>query len=376
MGSSYLVLGAGLVGAATAWELARRGLEVTVVERAVPAHHGGSSHGSARILRYGYPDPFYVRLVQEARTGWDELESRSGRRLLTLTGALDFGDLRGPEQLARVFDEAGVEHTLLTADEASARWPQIRFDSAVLWHPAAGVIDAESAVTTMVELAVRDGAQLLTNWTVTDVLPTTRGYRVVADDGRWLEAERVVVAAGGWLPQLLPRLPLPEGFVAAFPALQVRQEQPFHFPYRPGFEPAAGASWPCFIHQSPAMLTYGLPGGRDAGFRGHKVAEYNGGKVIGSAADQDGVIDEAALDRLVALVERSYPGLLPEPYAGTTCIFTNTPDEDFVIDGVDGITVVSPCSGHGAKFAPAVGRLAADVATGVAPARSRFSVHR
>jgi sarcosine oxidase len=228
----------------------------------------------------------------------------------------------------------------------------------------------------MVELAVQEGARLLTDWTAVDVEPTAHGYRVVAEGGQSVEAERIVVAAGGWLPQLLRRLPLPAGFLAAFPPLQVRQEQAFHFPYRAGFEPAAGERWPCFIHKSTAMLTYGLPGGRDAGFRGQKVAEYNGGKVIGSAAEQDGVFDEAALARLVALVERSYPGLVPEPYAATTCIFTNTPDEDFVIDGADGVTVVSPCSGHGAKFAPAVGRLAADVATRAASAPSRFSVNR
>jgi sarcosine oxidase len=370
---SYIVVGAGLAGSATAWQLARRGCEVTLLERSTPANHRGSSHGSARIIRYGYPDPFYVRLVRDAHLGWDELEQLSGRRLVTPTGAVDFGDLRDPTQLAAALDEVGVENSLLTPDEASARWPQLRFDSPVMWHPAAGVVDVETAVATMVELAEQHGARVLTDWTVAEIVPWGHGYRVVADDGREVEAERVVVAAGAWLPQLLQGLPLPSRFLAAFPRLEVRQEQVFHFPYRQGFEPAEGAPWPSFIHKVTGMMTYGLTGGRDADFRGHKVAEYNGGKVIGSAAEQDGLIDEAARDRLVAHVERHYPGLLPEPYAAATCLFTNTPTEDFVIDGVDGITVVSPCSGHGAKFAPTLGRLAADVASG-APALSRFSV--
>jgi sarcosine oxidase len=375
--SAFVVVGAGLAGAATAWELARRGLEVSVVERAEPAHRGGSSHGSARIFRYAYPDLFYVRLVQDARTGWSDLEALSGRELITPTGALDLGDLRDPEGLALVFEQAGVEHELLSATEAEQRWPQVRTSSRVLWHPGAGVIDADGAVETMLALAVAAGAQLLTQWTMSAVQRSATGFRLSADDGRSLEAGHVVVAAGGWLPEVLPLLPVTSGFLSRFPALQVRQEQAFHFPYRPAFQPRTGdAPWPSIIHKSGQIQTYALQGGRDAGFRGQKVAEYNTGKVITSAAEQDRVIDEDKLARLVAHVERNYPGLAPEPYAGTTCIFTNTPDEDFVIDGTDGITVVSPCSGHGAKFAPVIGALAADVATGTSPALPRFSVSR
>jgi sarcosine oxidase len=226
---------------------------------------------------------------------------------------------------------------------------------------------------TMLRLAGDDGAQVLNDWTVTAVSRTSKGFRVESADGRSVEAEQVVVAAGGWLPQLLGNLSLPSSFLAGFPSLQVRQEQAFHFPYRAGFDVDP---WPSLIYKGDDLQTYALIGGRDAGFTGQKVAEYNGGKVIASASDQDGVIDERGLERLVAHVERTMPGLVPEPYAATTCIFTNTPTEDFVIDGMDGLTVVSPCSGHGAKFAPLLGKLAADVATGASPALPRFSVTR
>ncbi|BEP13772.1 N-methyl-L-tryptophan oxidase [Acidothermaceae bacterium B102] len=371
--SSYVVVGAGLAGSATAWQLAQRGHEVTVLERATPAHGGGSSHGSARIFRYAYPDVFYTRLVQQARDGWDELERLGGEPLITPTGAVDFGSQREAALLARVLDEAGVDNELLSAEETTHRWPQIVVDSAAVWHPAAGVIDVESAVMTMLRLGGADGAQVLTDWTATTVSRTSKGFRVEGSDGRSVEAEHVVVAAGGWLPQLLGNLSLPSSFLDGFPSLQVRQEQAFHFPYRAGFDVEP---WPSLIYKGDDIQTYALIGGRDAGFAGQKVAEYNGGKVIGSAAEQDGVIDERGLERLVAHVERAMPGLLPEPYAATTCIFTNTPNEDFVIDGVDGVTVVSPCSGHGAKFAPLLGQLAADVATGSSPALLRFAVPR
>ena len=371
--SSYVVVGAGLAGSATAGELARRGHEVTVLERVTPAHGGGSSHGSARIFRYAYPDVFYTHLVQQARTRWDELERLGGQPLITPTGAVDFGDQREAELLARVLDEAGVDNELLGAAETMRRWPQLVVNSTAVWHPSAGVIDVETAVRTMLRLAGDDGAQVQTDWTVTTVSRTSRGLRVEDTDGRSVEAEHVVVAAGGWLPELLGKLSLPYSFLAGFPSLQVRQEQAFHFPYRAGFDVAP---WPSLIYKSDDIQTYALMGGRDAGFAGQKVAEYNGGKVIRSAAEQDGVIDERGLERLVAHVERTMPGLVPEPYAATTCIFTNTPTEDFVIDGVEGVTVVSPCSGHGAKFAPLLGVLAADVATGTSPALQRFSVRR
>jgi sarcosine oxidase len=368
-GSRYVVVGAGLAGAATAWQLAARGHEVTIVERSVPANETGSSHGSARIFRYAYPDAFYTGLVVQARKGWDELEALAGRRLITPTGSLDFGARRNPEGIAAVLAGAGVEHELLTPAEAGRRWPQIRFETSVLWHPGAGVIDARTAVETMVDLAVEQGAQLLTHWPVAAVRGHGAGYRLVSADGDTLDAAHLVISAGGWLPQLLGQLPLPEAFLARFPALQVRQENAYHFPYR---EQPGPEGWPTFIHKAGGIQTYSLPGGRDAGFRGQKLAEYNAGRILPSAAEQDGVVDPANRARVVDYVRKHLPGLEPEPYAETTCLFTNTPDEDFVIDRAGNITVLSPCSGHGAKFAPLLGQLAADLATGQGPVPEAF----
>jgi sarcosine oxidase len=375
--SRYVVIGAGLAGAATAWSLARRGHEVTLVERTQPAARDGSSHGSARIFRYAYSDPFYVRLAVAARAAFDELERLSGRRLITPSGALDFGPVRNARALAGVLEAVGVEHELLSAAAARARWPQIAIDSETLWHPDAGVIDAEGAVRALLDRAERHGAQILPGWPVARIEATGTGYRLDSIDGRRLDAERIVVTAGGWLPWLLDRLPLPAGFRALVPPLRVSQENAYHFPYRDrtGTDGAESAtSWPTFIHKSPTIPTYGLPGGRDAGFRGQKIAEFLGGRRLASAADQDGVVDPANRARIVDYVRQYLPGLVPEPYAETTCLFTNTPSEDFFVDGTDGITLVSPCSGHGAKFAPLIGDIAADVATGAGRAPDRFTV--
>jgi sarcosine oxidase len=369
--SEYVVVGAGLAGAATAWQLAIRGHDVTILERSVPASHDGSSHGSARIFRYAYPEWFYTQAVIESKLLWDELERANGLELITPAGAVDYGPERQPEHLARVLAGAGVAHELLSAAEARSRWPQIAFDTPVLWHPGAGVIDAEGAVNAMVALALKHGARLLTGWNLAGVEKTAAGYRLVSAGGEALDAGNVIVSAGGWLPQLLDRLSLPAGFLGGLPEFTVRQEQAYHFRYRDdrSLDPAP---WPTFIHKSTDIQTYGLPGGRDAGFAGQKVAEYNGGKFIPSAARQTGLVDPANRRRVVDYVQRYLPGLEPEPYAETTCLFTNTPNEDFVIDRVDNLTVLSPCSGHGAKFAPLIGQWAADLAAGTGDVPARF----
>src|SRR6478735_5697627 len=125
MDSQYVVIGAGLAGAATAWHLARSGHGVRLVERTRPATPDGSSHGSARIFRYAYPDPFYTELAVRARAGFDELELLAGRQLITRTGSLDFGADRNPRLLARVLAEVDVEHELLSQNQTRDRFPQI-----------------------------------------------------------------------------------------------------------------------------------------------------------------------------------------------------------------------------------------------------------
>ncbi|MER7797309.1 FAD-dependent oxidoreductase [Microbacterium sp. NPDC096154] len=365
--TSIVVIGAGLAGAATAWQLARRGHDVVVLERTYPANPWGSSHGSARIFRYAYPDELYTRLVVAARSGWDELERDAGERLISDAGAVDHGALRDPAGLARVLEKAGVPHELLAADGASARWDGIAFDGPVLWHADAGVLDAERAVQAMLRRAQDAGAVVRHDWPVASVSRSGAGYRVVSEHGEAVEAAQVVVAAGGWLPDLLGALGVGADALRAFPALEVRQEQAFHFPYRDGAD-----AWPTVIHKTAPIQIYALPGGRDAGFRGQKVAEYNGGPVIRSAAAHDRRIDETRRERVIAYVRANLPGLVPEPYAETTCLFTNTPDEDFVIDRIEGITILSPCSGHGAKFAPLLGEFAARLVEGDGGVPERF----
>lgn len=151
------------------------------------------------------------------------------------------------------------------------------------------------------------------------------------------------------------------------PDLTVTQQQVFHFPRRD-----TAVDWPVIIHQAE-LDTYSLPGGRDGGpMGGRKVAESLGATT--TADGRSGIVDPVARQRITDYVQQSLPGLIPEPFNETTCLYTSTVNGDFVLDRVGPLIVCSPCSGHGAKFAPLVGELVIDLATGTGGAPRRFTL--
>jgi glycine/D-amino acid oxidase-like deaminating enzyme len=150
--------------------------------------------------------------------------------------------------------------------------------------------------------------------------------------------------------------------------MTVTQQQVFHFCHR---DP--DAAWPTLVHKAD-LLAYGLPSGADGGPRpAFKVAEHDHGTPT-TAASRDGVVDPASRQRIVRFVAEKLPGLDPDPVAEASCLYTTTPDEDFVLDRVGPVVVASACSGHGAKFAPLVGAMAADLALGRSTADPRFAL--
>lgn len=345
-----IVVGAGLMGSATAWALSRRGRSVLVVEQYQPAGARGSSHGSARIVRRAYADPLYTRLTGQAFELWRELEQRSGTTLLRMLGGIDWG---APEEIDAICGSLradGVAHEQMSALEAERRWPGMRFEGAVVHHPQAGTLEAELAVETFLADAGRHGAELRTEAEVVRIRPGAAAAEVELADGERLAAQAVVIAVGGWAPPLL------EGLVR-MPPLAVTQQQVFHFPRTD----AAAAAWPSVIDQG--SLIYHLAGGRDGGpGDDRKIAEHRHGTVT-TASGRDGIVDPRSRRRIVEYVKRWLPGLDPTPRGETTCLYTTSPSENFILDRVGSLVVCSACSGHGAKLAPVVGELAADLAT-------------
>lgn len=348
-----VVVGGGIMGSATAWWLARRGRDVTMLEQFGLGHTRGSSHGGSRIYRLAYPDPVYIDLARAAREDWRELESETGAELLVRTGSLDHGDPDAVNAIAGALEVRHVRHEIVAPDAAASRWPGMRFDGPVLHQPDGGRVVADRAWQVLTERFAELGGTLRWETPARAIEVAGERARVVTDNETY-DAASVVVAAGGWLEPLL-------GARLALPKLVVTQESAFHF------APRQEHPWPSFIHHGP-VAQYGLetPG------EGVKVAEHHRGPPV-DAATRDFVVDPAARARVVELVENWLPGLVPEPVSEVTCLYTNTATEDFVLDRVGPIVVVSPCSGHGFKFAPAIGRMASNLAAGGAPV-GRFAL--
>jgi len=344
-------------------------MSVVVLEAFGPGHRRGSSHGSARIFRRAYPDPLYVRLTGQAGERWRRLEAEAGESLLHLTGGLDFGALRNPEQLRGVLASCGVPASLHSADEAAERWPFISFAGAgrVMFHADAGVLDPDRAMAAMLRLAAARGADIRFDTPVTRLAanPDGDGALVHTDSGTFA-APVVAVAAGAWLSRLA-------GDLVRLPALTVTQRQVFHFaPYR---EPGAPATqWPIFIFLDGTDDCYGLPGGRDGQAPGAiKLGEQYGGKVT-TAADRDYAVNPAARARAIAFVEKRLPSLASDPVNEVTCLYTSTATEDFILDRTGPFVIASACSGHGAKLAPLLGEIIADLAAGKPTPDPRFTL--
>jgi glycine/D-amino acid oxidase-like deaminating enzyme len=378
--ADLIIVGAGLAGSAAAWAASARGLDVVVLEAFEQGHRKGSSHGSARIFRRAYHDPLYVRLTGAAGDLWRELEDEAGEQLLTRTGGLDWGAARDPVRLHEVLTSCGVTAELLVPDAAAERWPQFGFGSdssgagPVMFHAEAGVLDPQRAMAAMLRLAGARGADIRFQARVTRLAPAGSGDGATAHtDSGTFAAPVIAVAAGAWIAPLLAD-------VVQLPALTVTQQEVFHFAPRA----IRAAPWPIFICEDrpakdgPAKGStgdcYGLPGGRDGEVPGAIKIGEGAHYHPTTAEDRDFVVDPGARARVTDFVARRVPGLTTTPVNEVTCLYTRTATEDFVLDRSGPFVVASPCSGHGAKFAPLLGQLIADLAMGKPARDNRFTL--
>lgn len=359
---THVVIGGGVVGAATAYSLATRGERVVLLEQHGRGHERGSSHGATRIFRQGYADPEYVTLTSRALELWEGLERAANEQLIVRTGAVDHGRPEVVDAIAAALADAGIPHDTLTPEQAAARWPGIAFEGHVLAHATAGRIRSAEAIEVFLTLAERTGlVELRFDTRVTGIEDHGGDVTVALSDGSTVRTSSVIAAVGSWAPTLVGDLLAERG--ARLPALRITQEQPAHFPSRLPDE-----AWPSFVHWADGDDVYGLltPG------EGVKVGFHGTGPVV-DPDHRDFTPVPAEAERLQAYVARYVPGVDATRPTFISCLYDTSPDEDFVIDRRGPITVATGFSGHGFKFAPLLGDMIADLATGGAP-HPRFSL--
>jgi sarcosine oxidase len=358
-----IVIGLGAMGSATLCHLAELGASVLGIEQFRAGHDKGSSHGDSRIIREQYFEhPLYVPLVQRAYDLWQELEQRSGKRLMTITGGLMIGPPDGMVVTGTIRSATTyhLPYDVLDSTEVSARYPAFRLADGLVavLDPRCGFLDPEACNAAHIDAARQAGAEARFEERVIEWKPDGSGVRVNTSAGSYL-ADRLLISAGAWTSQLLGDLKLP---------LTVERQVAFWL------EPEASEQYdqsrfPIYAYEfTPRLICYGFP--RLA--RGVKVSIMHGGETANSPEEIRRVVDETEIDAVRAALEPVLPDLIRAPVReNAVCLFTNTPDHDFIIDfhpEYRQVLVSSPCSGHGFKFASVLGEIQASLLTGRTPA--------
>jgi sarcosine oxidase len=352
-----VVVGLGAHGSAAAAALARRGQRVLGLERFGRGEGRGSSGGWTRMIRLShFEHPWLVPIAASAWDAWRALEAETDQAILTETGGLYAGPA-GSAIVTGAMQGAvahGLEHEVLDAREIHARWPIVEpaDDVVGVLEAKAGALRADRANAGHLMVAERAGAELRYGARLTDWRPAAGGgFEVETADGVVVGAAHLVLTTGPWIGESVPDLALP---------LVVEREVPMWF--RPLVDPAGvGADrLPIWVLRDGETMYYGIPYDPELGL---KVSIHHWGTSI-DPDTVDRAVGQGDVERVRAFLRRRMPaGNGPLAHA-EVCLYTNTPDETFVVDrhpAAPGVAFASACSGHGFKFAPLIGEVLADL---------------
>lgn len=354
-----IIVGGGVMGAATAYALARRGRRVLLLEQFAIGHARGSSHGLSRQIGFAYPKAYYTHLAMSAYRAWTDLEADAGQRLLIKTGVLTLGNanLTHLQLCAANLAAAGIRFEQLSAAELRARFPQLAVtDQTIgLYQSDGGMLPASRCVATLIEQARRYGATVAVGVRVDRITPDGSGVRVDAA-GATYYAQRLVLTAGSYTSILL------QGLGVSFPLLVTRAQTAFFLPRdralsRAGVLPVISDFGN--DEAEPPLLCF-----PDLG-EGVKAERFGIGTLVRNPADPPPPPDPVENERIAHRLNQTLPGFAARLLRAETCRITHTPDGDFLIDRhptFGQIIIAVPCVGHGFKFAPLIGEILADLA--------------
>ena len=362
-----IVIGLGAMGSATMYHLARRGVRVLGLDQGSFGHQNGSSHGDTRIIREAYFEhPLYVPLVKRAYELWRELEIASEQNLMTITGGLMIGPPNGSVVTGtlRSARTHALPHEVLNADEIHHRYPEFQpaSDLVAVVDLRAGFLDPEACMRAHLHLSERSGAdyrfdERVDNWSVDG-----DGVQVETPRGRY-RADRLLLSCGPWMRDMTPDLELP---------LVVERQSVFWFEPNGHSATYSVETFPIYAYEYvEGNIVYGFP--RQP--LGVKASVMHSGETAPSEASLRRQIQNEEVEPLRKALHPVLPDLArAEVRRSMRCLFTNTPDHDFIIDfhpEHPQVLISSPCSGHGFKFASAIGELHADLLTA---GQSRFDL--
>jgi sarcosine oxidase len=366
------VIGVGGTGSAAARWLVRAGHEVIAFEQFQIGHGWGSSHGASRIIRYTYPDAAYTDLMRQAYPLWRALEVEAREDLLTTCGGLYLGHHANPTiaQAQNALMAHGVASEILAPDAVHARFPALNLspEEVALYQADMGFLRPERCVLAQVRLAQNNGAAIYEETAIRKIERNGSGVIVVTETGEEHRADRAIVTAGPWMGRLLADLHLP---------LCVTRQQVVQLKPRPGDDAQfAPERFPVWIDAD--TLRYGFP--QVSPGTGVKLALH----IPGDEFDPDRIersVDPEFVAQTIAYTRNRFDGLTDEVVSTEACLYTNTPDEDFILDthpAMPNVFIASGCSGHGFKFTVLLGKIAAEAVTGVAPPPylEKFSLRR
>ncbi len=359
MGSLYdvVIIGGGSMGIATAYYLAKAEQKVLVVDQFTVPNIYGSHHGETRILRLGYGNGgTYVPLVKESLALWKELEEETGRTLYNQTGAISVG-YPGSDFVKETIDSSikyNLEYEKLDAKSLMERWPGITVpdDYVACYDPNSGFLYSEECILAYKEECEKLGVTILENQPVLDLQITDKEVTVLTADTTFV-ARKAVVTAGAWMPKLLPDL-----------ELEIKPLRKTFGWFETSEENLYGSQFPCYVFDTHDVgHYYGFP---DFNGKGLKIGRMDLGEVVDPDElnrDFDSTPKEEA--DLRSFLSRYMPQANGHLNAGKVCLFSMTPDEDFIIDfhpQHENVLIAGGFSGHGFKFASAIGKTLCELA--------------
>jgi sarcosine oxidase len=368
-----IVIGLGAMGSAALYQLAARGAHVLGIDRYAPPHDEGSSHGDTRITRLAIGEgDHYTPLVKRSHAIWRELEKETGADLLTQCGELIISSAARKSSIhvegffQNTIDAArthGIAHELLDAAQIRTRFPlfKVRNDESGYFEPEAGFVRPEACIIAHLSAAEKRGAEIRRNETVESFEASPAGVTVGTDRGTY-RADRIIVAAGAWLPQLLG---------GDFARLLTVYPQVLHwFAIEGDARAYAPDRFPVFIWEL-ADWQYGVYGFPSLDGKSVKVATEQYETTTSPDAVARAVSPGESDAMYAAVVAPNIQGIASRSVKSAVCLYTVTPDAGFIIDHLPGserVILASCCSGHGFKHSPAIGQILADMVQGRAPA--------